>query len=314
MVSYYQNPRNKLIYNKATGALAPPRFQIANIPKRETLPSQQSSSTPSYISPPATPTQKSTSSPTSWYYVKRPSGTCTRMKLTEKTKRNFESNGWIISLSDICKTTPPTPPTPPTPKSGCSECESCDPMKIALGTCDCGIHCTERKKTKCYLVYGKELQLTPDAVNYYKNANVSITPCDQKPPKACPTCPPNTIAKGSYGSILDPCRCEPPQPPKSCECEACKNETGECSDKRACCNAWDLLCEAGGECSKPKPPQPPEDDCGCTFLDFGCKMGCWWKKYGTIVYVIGGLIGLGILLYLLRPLFSVIGSFKGGSP
>jgi hypothetical protein len=312
MVSYYQDPQTKLIYNKLTGGLAPPRFQVPNIlNKREKLPSQQSSISPTYTPSPAQPTETGnilSSGTTRWYYVQKPSGVCERLKISENLKQKWEKKGWKISLTNICQETP---------KSGCSECESCDPMKIALGTCDCGVHCTERKKTKCYLVYGKELQLTPDAVNYYKNAKISITPCDQKPPQTCPTCPPNTIAKGSYGSILDPCRCEPPSPtppPPSCECEACKNGTGECSDKRPCCNAWDLLCEAGGECSKPEPPPTPPDDCGCTFLDFGCKMGCWWEKYGTIVYVIGGLIGLGILLYLLRPLFSVIGSFKGGSP
>lgn len=301
MVSYYQDPRTKLIYNKTTGTLAPPKFQIANIPKKETLPSQQSSSTPSYIPPTASPSSSST---TTWYYVQKPSGVCERLKISENLKQKWEKKGWKISLTNICKETP---------KSGCSECESCDPMKIALGTCDCGVHCGERKPTKCYLVYGQKFQLNQASIDYYKNANIPITPCEDEKPKECPTCPPNTIAKGSYGSVLDPCRCEPPETKPTCECEACKNGTGECSDKRPCCNAWDLLCEAGGECSKPKPPEEI-DDCGCTFLDFGCKMGCWWKKYGTIVMIVGGLIGLGIVLWLLRPLFSVIGSFKGGSP
>jgi len=278
MVSYYQHPKTKLIYLADRVTLAPPQFQIANIPKKELLPSQQSSSTPSYIPPTATP---SSSSNTTWYYVQKPSGICERLKISENLKQKWEKKGWKISLTNICKETP---------KAGCSECESCDPMKIALGTCDCGVHCGIRPPTPP----------TPP------------TPPD--PPKNCPTCPPNTIAKGSYGSILDPCRCEPPESKPTCECEACKNGTGDCSDKRPCCNAWDLLCEAGGECSKPKPPEPPEDDCGCTFLDFGCKMGCWWEKYGTIVMIIGGLIGLGFVLWLLRPLFSVIGSFKGGSP
>jgi hypothetical protein len=276
MVSYYQDPKTKLIYNKLSGELAPPRFQIVNIPKKENLPSQQSSSSPSYTPPPSSPSPPSN---LTWYYVKKPSGICERLNVSQNFVDRMTPRGWKFSLTDICKETP---------KSGCSECESCDPMKVALGTCDCGVHCGVRPPTP------------PD-------------PPD--PPQNCPTCPPNTIAKGSYGSILDPCRCEPPPtPPKpTCECEACKNGTGECSDKRACCNAWDVLCEMGGECSKPKPPEPT-DDCGCTFLDFGCKMGCWWKKYGIIVTVVGGLIALGIILVLLRPLFSMIGAFKGGSP
>ena len=31
-----------------------------------------------------------------------------------------------------------------------------------------------------------------------------------------------------------------------CECEACKNGTGQCSERRAECNAWDVGCEVGG--------------------------------------------------------------------
>ena len=30
--------------------------------------------------------------------------------------------------------------------------------------------------------------------------------------------------------------------------------------------------------------------------------------------IIGGLIGLGFVLWLLRPLFGMIGAFKGGAP
>jgi len=48
--------------------------------------------------------------------------------------------------------------------------------------------------------------------------------------------------------------------------------------------------------------------------DFGCEIGCWWDKNKNYVYLLGGLIGLGVLLWLLRPLFGMIGAFKGGSP
>jgi hypothetical protein len=101
--------------------------------------------------------------------------------------------------------------------------------------------------------------------------------------------------------------CTPPvtPPTPTCECEACKNGTGECSDKKPCCNAWDILCEMGGECSKPKPPEE------CAFFDIGCKGGKWWDKYGLWVMLIGGLIGLGILLWLLRPLFGIAKNITG---
>ncbi len=83
-----------------------------------------------------------------------------------------------------------------------------------------------------------------------------------------------------------------------CECEACKNGTGQCSERRAECNAWDVGCEVGG-----------------ALTDVVANpVGSWWEKYGIWVYVILGVIGLGILLWLLRPLFSMIGAFKGGSP
>ena len=64
-----------------------------------------------------------------------------------------------------------------------------------------------------------------------------------------------------------------------CECEACKNGTGKCSDKCGKCNEWDLGCEA---------------TCGITPPNWD------WIK------IILALIGLGVLLYLLKPLFNMI--------
>jgi len=72
-----------------------------------------------------------------------------------------------------------------------------------------------------------------------------------------------------------------------CECEACKNGTGQCSDKNPKCNAWDIGCEVTG---------------GATNIAGG--VSSWWNKYGNYVYLILGVIGLGILLWLLRPLFG----------
>jgi len=80
-----------------------------------------------------------------------------------------------------------------------------------------------------------------------------------------------------------------------CECEACKNGTGQCSDKRAECDAWDLGCELGG---------------GFTDI-ITDPISSWWDKFGIWVYVILGVIGLGILLWLLRPLFGVAKNVTG---
>ena len=82
-----------------------------------------------------------------------------------------------------------------------------------------------------------------------------------------------------------------------CECEACKDGTGQCSDKNPKCNAWDLGCEVSE---------------GITDI-ITDPIGSWWDKYGNWVYLILGVIGLGVLLWLLRPLFSMIGAFKGGA-
>ena len=85
---------------------------------------------------------------------------------------------------------------------------------------------------------------------------------------------------------------------RGCECEACKNGTGQCDASAPECDAWDLACIGGTHVTDviTKPA------------------GNWWEKYGIWVYVILGVIGLGILLWLLRPLFGMIGAFKGGSP
>ena len=50
-----------------------------------------------------------------------------------------------------------------------------------------------------------------------------------------------------------------------------------------------------------------DEDCGW----FGEK--CWIKNLGWIKWVLLA-IGIGVLLWLVRPIFSMIGAFKGGSP
>ena len=116
-----------------------------------------------------------------------------------------------------------------------------------------------------------------------------------------------------------------------CECQACKDGTGQCSDKNPKCNSWDIGCELFGaddkhgcecEACKNGTGQCSEKVPQCNAWDIGCEVtggitnpiGGWWDKYGNWVYLILGVIGLGILLWLLRPLFGMIGAFKGGSP
>jgi len=113
------------------------------------------------------------------------------------------------------------------------------------------------------------------------------------------------------------CGCKDVKPCTTCDSSVCAE-----------CNAWDLQCEdckkKDGTCTTPEPCDlgclltgrgcECNDNGECDFWDIGCKVGSWWDKYGIIVMIIGGLIGLGFVLWLLRPLFGMIGAFKGGAP
>ena len=76
------------------------------------------------------------------------------------------------------------------------------------------------------------------------------------------------------------------------------------SDKCIECNAWDVPCElahmAAGTCTSP-PKAPP-------FVGQS-----WWNKYAWVVYGVIAVAVIGILLWLLRPLFELLGIFKRGA-
>jgi hypothetical protein len=215
---------------------------------------------------------------------------------------------------------------------GCTECESCPPEKQAIGTCDCGIHCGIDPDTG----KPKPPKPCPECPEGYDGIGSGsfLDPCRCVPPEdnpcttECTTCDSDKCAECDAWDVpCETCRkkngtCTPPEgcdlgcllTARGCDC-GCK-DVKPCttcdSDKCAECDAWDLKCEdcrtKDGTCT------PPADPCGCLPMDWSCKIGCWWEKYGLYIMIIGGLIGLGIVLWLLRPLFSVIGSFKGGSP
>ena len=75
-----------------------------------------------------------------------------------------------------------------------------------------------------------------------------------------------------------------------CECKACKEGTGQCSDKVPQCDSWDLLCEGSG---------------GATVGVVGGTNYFFWIKIILVV------IGIGVLLWLLRPLFGVAKNVTG---
>ena len=75
-----------------------------------------------------------------------------------------------------------------------------------------------------------------------------------------------------------------------CECKACKEGTGQCSDKVPQCDSWDLLCEGSG---------------GATVGVVGGTNWFFWIK------IVLAVIGIGILLWLLRPLFGIVKNVSG---
>jgi len=183
------------------------------------------------------------------------------------------------------------PPTQPQPNGNGKECDlGC---QLTGRGCDCG--CTEQKLA--------EPCTTCDS-DKCGNCNAWDLVCEDCQTKNGTCAPPTTQPPCDLGCLLTArgcdCGCKDVKPCTTCDSTVCKE-----------CNAWDLQCEdcmkKAGTCT------PPQDDCGCMPYDFGCSIGCWWDKYGIIVMIIGGLIGLGFLLWLLRPLFSMIGAFKGGA-
>jgi len=94
------------------------------------------------------------------------------------------------------------------------------------------------------------------------------------------------------------CGCKDVKPCTTCDSAVCAE-----------CNAYDLQCEdcrkKDGTCT------PPETPCGCLPFDIRCEIGCWWDRNKNYVYIIGGVIGLGILLWLLRPLFGIAKNITG---
>jgi len=146
--------------------------------------------------------------------------------------------------------------------------------------------------------------------------------CGCKDVKPCTTCDSTVCAEcNAWDLQCEDCRtkagtCTPPETPPPCDLGCLLTARGcdcGCKDVKPCttcdstvcaeCNAWDLQCEdcrkKDGTCT------PPVSPCGCLPFDIGCELGCWWEKNKNYVYIIGGIIGLGILLWLLRPLFGV---------
>ena len=100
-----------------------------------------------------------------WYYVKRPNGTCERMNVSQNFVNTMSAKGWIFSLTDICPTTEDVQPEqePDQPMT-----DIIDPPGVV--------------ETSCYMVYGQKMELTKQAVDYYRNVGATVTPCETEQP------------------------------------------------------------------------------------------------------------------------------------
>jgi len=201
-------------------------------------------------------------------------------------------------------------------KFGTQQLKYLDPQIPALGVIEKDVGARTR------LFYGGEATIpkTPFSATYQQQRPNTIRTIAQL--EISPHAQPEWEGFGfpDLGSLFPPA--SPNGNGTGCECEACKKGTGECSDKKPCCDAWDIGCELFGckdkhgcECEACKNGTGQcSDKCAkCDAWDIGCEATCvitdpigsWWEKYKNYVYIIGGLIGLGILLWLLRPLFGI---------
>ena len=207
-----------------------------------------------------------------------------------------------------------------------------------------------KEKTFCYIVYDQKHQLTQNAINWYRANNISITPCNgggttngalESRVKALETLAttyeqPTKFLGKDYASqksdadlwahldehVWSNPPYDNPNAIKPTLDRAVKEHEGfnvkfqDLGDALVSAQSHRTSLEQKIETQRTHTHNapPPPNGCDCDFWDISCKWNCGWEKYGTVVMIVGGLIGLGILLWLLRPLFSVLGIFKGGSP
>jgi len=139
-----------------------------------------------------------------WYYVKKPSGICERLNVSQNFVNRMTSQGWVFSLTDICKTDVKCPARVRIINNETNQASgdgffSCDTIEqytedpryrveyydgvtptptttpTPTPTTD---HIPPPEETRCYMVYGRKLELTEQAVAYYIKQGVTVTPCE----------------------------------------------------------------------------------------------------------------------------------------
>ena len=287
--------------------------------------------------------------------------------------------GGIFGTPTVKKTPTPTPQTPPqvttVPTPSYTPPATYTPtgtMSMQGGTRGQPTTTQSSQKTYCMVVYGKQMQLTSDAINWYIDAGVDVRPCQEV---STPTSNgnlearvakleqyPQAVGTASQRSDQDIWNhldehvwSNPPyNNPNAINVKLDKAiaEHGDFHNKLQSLgdalqsayehrtsiegkletqitehadfhtklqNLGDADVEAKAhrdslekkleEQRKHTHNSPTEDNCGCTAWDIPCELGC---KFGWLKWVLVA-IGIGILLWLLRPIFNLIGVFKGGA-
>jgi len=248
----------------------------------------------------------------------------------------------IFGTPTVKKTPTPTPQTPPqvttvptyTPAPPATYTPT-GTMQMQGGTRGQPTTTTTTQKTYCMMVYGQKMQLTSDAINWYIDAGVDVRPCQEV---STPTSNgnlearvakleqyPQAVGTASQRSDQDIWNhldehvwSNPPyNNPNAINVKLDKAiaEHGEFHNKLQSLGDADLEAKTHRDSLEKKLEEQRkhthmggggDEDCGW----FGEK--CWIKNLGWIKWVLLA-IGIGVLLWLLRPIFNLIGVFKGGA-
>ena len=124
-------------------------------------------------------------------------GVQTQPTPTPSTDSNGGLFGWLwgdFGTPTVKKTPTPTPQTPPrvttVPTPSYTPPATYTPtgtMSMQGGTRGQPTTTQSSQKTYCMMVYGKQMQLTSDAINWYIDRGVDVRPCGESTPTPTPT-------------------------------------------------------------------------------------------------------------------------------
>ena len=258
------------------------------------------------------------------------------------TSSNGGIFGWLwgdFGSPTVKKTPTPTPQTPPRVTTvPTATYTPTGTMQMQGGTRGQPTTTTTSQKTYCMMVYGQKMQLTSDAINWYIDNGVDVRPCQEV---STPTSNgnlearvakleqyPQAVGTASQRSDQDIWNhldehvwSNPPyNNPNAINVKLDKAiaEHGDFHNKLQSLGDADVDAKAHRDSLEKKLEEQRkhthmggggDEDCGW----FGEK--CWFKGLPDLSWLKWVLlaVGIGVLLWLLRPIFELIGIFKGGA-